>query len=456
MWELSCDGNVVRKANEDYEKRTGKPVDLDRSQITYVAVTARRFNGKGAWVEERREEGVWREVKVVDADTLVAWLEVAPVVSERFARLIGRLPDGGYMPLQEWWDGWVSGTSPLVTPGLVLAGRGDESVELGRWFRDSPAGIYVQGYTQDEAISFVAASALEHEGEWGVEFLSRALVVNTPDAWRDLCGVSSPLVLIRDFNRESVAVATERGNHTLVPLAETERKGGEGIILPRLGREETTSALVDMGLSENEAYALSWKTGRRLPIIRRQIVDAPGLVEPAWSTLSTVGAIPPLVLLGQWEDDHAGDQEAVARLTGESYDAVQRQVVELAGLAGSPVKKIGNKWRFLCQEDSWHLLASKLSGAVLGRFGDLALSAVGARGVDDAAVGGAAAPSFSETLRRGVTQGMVVMALNPEKTLYEAECALLVRRVVTSVLSGDGVWTSLGRDLEPILIIQQL
>ena len=447
VWELSCDANVVKKANDDYEKRTGKPVDWDRSQITYVAVTARRFNRKGDWVEERREEGVWRDVKVVDADTLVAWLEVAPVVSERFARLIGRLPDGGYMSLQEWWDGWVFGTSPSVTPGLVLAGRRDESAELGRWFRDSPAGIYVQGYTQDEAISFVAASALEYEGEWGAEFLPRALVVNTPDAWRDLCGLSSPLVLIRDFNRESVAVATERGNHTLVPLAETERKGGDGIILPRLGREETTSALVDMGLSENEAYALSWKTGRRLPIIRRQIVDAPGLAEPAWSTLSTAGAIAPLVLLGQWEDDHAGDQEAVARLTGESYDVVQRQVVELAGLAGSPVKKIGNRWRFLCQEDSWHMLASKLSGAVLNRFGDLALSSLGARGVDDAAVGGAAVPSVSETLRRGITQGMVVMALNPEKTLYEAECAMLVRRVVTSVLSGDGVWTSLGRDL---------
>ena len=452
VWEMSCDGNVVRKANEDYEKRTDKPVDLNRSQITYVAVTARRFNGKGDWVEERRTEGVWREVKVVDADTLVAWLEVAPVVSERFARSIGRLPDGGYMSLQEWWDGWVYGTSPSVTPGLVLAGRGDESVELGRWFRDYPAGIYVQGYTQAEAISFVAASALEYEGEWGAEFLSRALVVNTPDAWRDLCGLSSPLVLIRDFNRESVAVATERGNHTLVPLAETERKGGEGIILPRLGREETASALVDMGLSENEAYALSWKTGRRLPIIRRQIVDAPGLAEPAWSTSSTVGDIAPLVLLGQWEDDHPGDQEAVARLTGKSYDVVQRRVVELAGLPGSPVKMIGNRWRFLCQEDSWHLLASKLTGSVLDRFHDLALSTLGVMGMDDA-VGGAGAadsevvPLRSETLRQGIIQGIVVMALNAEKTLYEAKCALLVRRVVTSVLSGDGVWNSLGRDL---------
>ena len=452
VWELSCDGNPLGKANEDYRKRTDEPLGLDRSQITYVAVTARRFNGKEAWVQDRRNAGIWRDVRFVDADTLVSWLEVAPAIGERFARLIGKAPDGGYTSLREWWDRWVYGTLPVVTPELVLAGRSKEIVELGSWFRTDPAGFYVQGYTQDEGIAFVAASAVANESDWGAEFLSRALVVETPDAWRDLCALSYLLVLVRDFRHESVAVAGANGHHTLVPLADTERAGGEGISLPRLGRDETVRALMDMGMSENEATLLSWKTGRRLPIIRRQIVDVPGLVEPAWSKSSAVRSVVPLVLLGQWEDDHTGDQRLVSDLAGESYDAVQRQVVELAGLSGSPVTKIGNKWRFLCQEESWHLLAKRLTSSELGRFGALAVSGLRVKGADTTSDGvgeGAVGivPSCSDTLRQGIAQGIVVMALNPTMTMYEAECAQLARRVVATVLGSDGAWSGLGRVL---------
>ena len=448
VWELSCDGNVQAKANDDYQKRTENALGFDKSETTYVAVTARRFIRKADWERDRKLQGVWKDVKVVDADTLVAWFEAAPVVGEWFARLIGRMPDAGYTPLAQWWDGWISGTSPRITSELAVGGRFEESAEVGRRFRDGPERFYVRGYTQDEAIAFMAASALENEGGWGAEFLSRALVVHTSDSWRGLCGVPSALVLIRDFDRETIAVATERGHRTVIPLAEQGRTVGEGVSLPRLGREEAVLALQGMGMGTNGAASLSWRTGRRLPIIRRQIMDAAGQ-----QALDRASAwVAPIVLLSQWEDDHRGDQEAIARLTGQPYDEVQRQVVELAGMPGAPVTKIGNRWRFLCQEDSWYEFGPKLTSSVLQRFRALAMTEFGVGGVSLAVGGDEDAEGVvlkcSSTLRRGIAEGLVVMALQPDVTLYGDECASIPRQLVSAALMGGAeVWMRLGQEL---------
>ena len=92
-WELSCDKNPKRKATFDYDKRTANSKHVDVSCTSFVFVTPRRWGGKRAWAKERQEEGTWADVRVLDADDLVAWLEQSPVVALWFARLIGKLPD---------------------------------------------------------------------------------------------------------------------------------------------------------------------------------------------------------------------------------------------------------------------------------------------------------------------------------------------------------------------------
>ena len=87
-WEFSCRKDIAAKANEEYEKRTTDPKGVEFSTSTFVFVTPRRWDGKGKWARERREDGKWANVRAWDANSLVAWLRQAPKASRWFAGVL--------------------------------------------------------------------------------------------------------------------------------------------------------------------------------------------------------------------------------------------------------------------------------------------------------------------------------------------------------------------------------
>ncbi len=285
-WEFSREGDPKRKATDDYNKRTTDSKGVDTPISKFVFVTPRKWDGKLAWVNERQEEGPWANVRVLDADDLVAWLGQAPAVAHWFARLIGKLPATGVVPLDEWWENWSIVANPRISAELVTAGRQDQAERISQWFRAESSHYYVQGNTQDEAIAFLAGCAQADERQWGPALLARVVVVENADAWRSLEGHSSPLVLVRNFSGGNVSpqIAVGRGHHVLTPLGEHEEPSGAGVTLPRLGREETLQELANMGLSEVKARTLVRSTARRLSIMRRRLVDEAGGPTPDWAS----------------------------------------------------------------------------------------------------------------------------------------------------------------------------
>ena len=90
VWEFSCRKDVKNKATEDYDNRTSDPLGVDPSSSTFVSVTARRWSekDKNKWIEERRQESIWQDIRVLDAEDLATWLEQAPDSSETLLRLM--------------------------------------------------------------------------------------------------------------------------------------------------------------------------------------------------------------------------------------------------------------------------------------------------------------------------------------------------------------------------------
>ena len=160
-WEMSCEKNPKSKAASDYNKRMKDPT------ATFMFVTPRRWVDKDKWASDRCEENQWADVRVLDADDLVAWLGQAPAVAHWFARLIGKLPATGVVPLDEWWENWSIVANPRISAELVTAGRQDQAERMFQWFRAEPSHYYVQGDTQDEAIAFLAGCAQADERQWG-------------------------------------------------------------------------------------------------------------------------------------------------------------------------------------------------------------------------------------------------------------------------------------------------
>ena len=119
-WELSCQANPTNKIAEDYRKRTEQTPADQRQKLTFVFVTPRQFSGKSEWAQEHPNE--WRKIRILDADNLEQWLEIAPSVSLWLAEKMGKNIDG-FRSLDAEWDRWARTTDPEISAGLVLADR---------------------------------------------------------------------------------------------------------------------------------------------------------------------------------------------------------------------------------------------------------------------------------------------------------------------------------------------
>ena len=457
-WEFSCERDPKRKANRDYRKRTEDPQDLNTSQTAFVFVTPRRWRGKSDWVRDCVQESPWADVRALDADDLSAWLEQAPAVAHWFSRLIGKLPDTGVIPLDEWWETWSSSTQPKIIPDLVLAGRSKQANTLGEWFKTAAGHWYLQGDTRDEAIAFLGASIQAAAAQWGSAFLARTVVVKTADAWRGLEHHPYPLLLVRDFDGNvSSQIAVGNGHHVLTPLGGSQDPHGNGQTLPRLGRDETVKALTAMGLSNHEAGSLARKTARRLPILRRFLLDEAGHPVPDWATNPSESLIG-LILIGQWEESSESDKDVIERLVGKPFPEIEDDIIALAATPDPPIVKVGQRWRLTSHEEAWHFLASRLTPTLVARFKELASEVLGKVSPEFelpieerylAVTRGMVLP-HSSTLRHGIARSLALMGVHPEHARSVEAASYTPSHTVSCLLAeGQGwqIWATLGSDL---------
>ena len=447
-WEFTCDKDSKQKADADYKKRTKNTLGIEQTQTTVVLVTTRRWSGKSDWTTTRKEESRWSDVRFLDADDLVVWLEQAPAVAGWFSNLLGKLPDKGVLSLGEWWEHWNSVTQPQITPGLVLAGRRDQVDDLQEWAEGNADSWYVRAYNRDEAIAYLAAAASEAVSAWGPALLSRALVVQNEDAWRSLEHHPYPLVLVRGFiGPVSSHIAIRSGHHVLVPLDTSQEPQGSGLTLNRLPRDETIESLVAMGINEASAKSLAQKSARRLPILYRYLIDQAGYPGPDWAATPSDSLIA-LVLLGQWEEDHEGDKSIVERLVGKSFEEVEHDITALAVIPDPPIVRVGPKWRFVSHEEGWHLLAPRLTASLVDRFKNLAIEIMGQVSpayelpIEErylATARGKVLP-HSSTLRQGIARTLALMGVYHDRVRFSDSAEHVPSQVIASCLSQERGW----------------
>ena len=458
-WEFSCRSDAGTKASEDYRKRTRDPKGISIAASTFVFVTPRQWPGKNQWAKQRRAEGKWADVQAFDATDLPTWLSQAPAVAEWFGRLIRKLPSAGYICLDEWWDNWASIAQPSISPALVLAGRQERADRLAEWVQQTATPYYVKAQTRDEAIAFVAASALHSGEEWGATLLAKALVVKSEEAWNSLVRHTAPLVLVRAFDGNvSSQVAAGRGHHVITPLHENDEPVGNGIKLPRADRNETVKALNEMGMSESSARALIRRTARSLPVMRRFLIDEAGSPTPDWASVESQSTLPSLMLIGQWDESNENDKETVAEITGRPYEEAAREVASLVQSEERPLTKVGSRWRFLSHEEAWHLLAPRLTAGDVARFEQQAVRVLGA--VSSAyelpkeerhlaGIRGKGTP-HSGPLREGIARTLAIMGNQGERTKNAGDVSHIPGKILRRVLAdneGWEIWATLGRNL---------
>jgi hypothetical protein len=450
VWEAGAGKDPGSKAEDDYRKRSEDPLGLAPAETTFVFVTLRRWSGKDAWAQAKSKEGIWKDVRVFDADDLATWLEEAPAVHLWLSTLLGKKPAGAE-DIETFWSNWSGVTRPSITPGLLLAGRQEASTDLAKQLSGRPAAVGLKAETREEAVAFLAAtieSLPETARDW---HLSRTIVVTDREAWNALAGRGRALILVPMFGDRSTVTSAVSNEHLVVlPVARSEPPLRGTIEVPRLRREEMVVAMKAMGLSEERSRALAPVGRSSLGALRRSLAaHAAGLV-PMWAEADRGRGLLAALLAGSWNDANEADRAIISTLSGRPYDEYREMLLRWASEPDAPVRLIGRVWTITAKVDAWTLIAHHLAPVDLERFEAAALEVL--REVDPkhdlkpneqwyAALLGKVR-RHSDEVRRGIADTLALMASvnQPFPHIAPATTQQWAERIVRRVFEGATSW----------------
>lgn len=398
LWEMGRSRDFEKKARKDFRNRTFEhpPTGVDPAKTTFVFVTPRRWRDRGAEELKWREEGVWKDVRIYDADDLSAWLQSAPGVEVWLAELLGR--PGPLQSLDRHWQEWSRATQPTTSEGLVLAGREDECEHLLEWLAGPPSALSVQATDVAEAIAFCWASLqqMPERESW----LARAIVVAGDDQLRKLSLEPPPLLLAaRDCSIGLVKLAAEVGHHVL--LTTEHHATRHDLVLPPLDPPQAQAALERMGFPPERARklildirgALPGRLGVSLEAIRRELGSLDGELPEE---------LAPLVLVGAWTNDEA-DLQAVCEILGAGPEQLRGLLQRHGTLPNSPLVCEDDRWRWASRRDALRQLGQRLLPENLAAFAKVFIGLFATEGYQG-----------SSELRRGLLEGLALLATEPD------------------------------------------
>lgn len=377
VWEIGTNSSVKRKADDDYEKRTQNPLGIVPSETTYVFVTPRRWGGKENWKTARNAEGIWKDVRVYDADDLETWLETASGVHSWLSGLLGK-DTHTLMSLESFWKEWSEETNPPLSPQLIVGGRTDEAQMVAEFLEREPHLLGIKADSEDEVLAFIAAVFEHQPQEKRDAFFGRSVIVRNDAAWRYIVTSDTPLILIPLFEGASASQAIRQQHLVLQPLTRSGHVPSINIIeLPRPRRSEMVEALKMMGIAQNRLYTLATIARRNIQALRRKLAISPTLKVPKWARPNAASPLIPVLLAGMWNENFEQDRNAIEQLADRPYAEIEQLMMRWANEPDPPVRKIGAVWMLTAPEDAWLLLNRMVGSSDIVRFVEVAVEVLG-------------------------------------------------------------------------------
>jgi len=449
-WEIGVDRDPGKKAEEDFQKRTKNPLDLDPSQTCFVFVTPRKWTKKHEWRDKKRKLGLWKDVRVYDSANLEEWLETAPAVDAWIARLLGRRPDG-VIDVEEYWANLSSLTQPGLVPEVFLTSREEEIKNLTEWLKGPSLSLALEAFSPTNVIDFLAAYTASLNDSERDQRESRIVIVEKIEAWQVLCAANNLLVLIPkphlSIEAEMVAEAVRPGHHVLLCSHRFVGERASTRELPRPYRHDLEKALVSSGINEEEASRLAREAGGSLTVLKRRLTRFPSTRQPDWSQPRNAQDLVPMLLAGGWDDANAGDRAIIAKLAGRSYDEVLSTANRWLTSEDPPLIKLLTRWSLVSHEDSWLLLAQHATQK-LDIFEEVAVEVLGEddprydlppterwrAGLYDKL------PKYSSQLRLGIAETLALLGAKSDWLQDVVQPVRRTENVVRRLLKDEPTW----------------
>ena len=298
------------------------------------------------WAAEKRAQGDWKDVRAYDSDDLDAWLEASPAIALAFAEEIA-VAGFGVASLGRHWRSWAGQCEPAISPSAFFAGRQEAKGRLVTDLRKRTTGgangtYAIRADNAAEAAAFVCAVLLEAE-----DLCDVAGVITDEAGWQFV--ERNPRLRVVIAARPEIAERPAEHVLTIVPVAAGDLASGYGgrdgdgfqLELSRPSIYAVRDALIDIGVEESDARRLALATGRSWSVYRRRRATNQAIRRPEWLKLPESDALATLCLLGAWHGEKPADRAMVEQLTGESYEAVDRELRKLSRVDDPPVISVG-------------------------------------------------------------------------------------------------------------------
>jgi hypothetical protein len=379
VWELSTESDFRGKANGDYAKRSNdksnasqderQKAAADRTHATFVFVTPFLWKDKATWVTEKKAEKIWKDVIVVDGEDLKRWIESADAVSLQLAAEIRFVPEIGLQTPDDAWDEWSHRTERATSENLIVAGRSSQEADLVARLAGSPSTFTVRGHSPSEAWAFALAAIRRIQPEDArLNVYSRTIVAANEEVASRLTNHHNLIVILKEAGGQVSGNLSSKGCHVIVPDGNDSHSGGQVIQLDRPTHRQFTEALVQIGLSQEDAEKMSRACGLSVTILQRQWPHAT-YARPDWADGSTAPHLLPALFAGRWDERVAADRDILRDLAGVgSYEEVQDNLHKFLSVDDPPLKQIGDMWSVVAPIDAFQLMARHIAPSHLGRF----------------------------------------------------------------------------------------
>ena len=460
VFEFGVDERPSGKATEDY----GKRVASVPSPKVFVFITPQRWAGGPAWAEERKREGSFADVRVIDADDLEGWLRIAPGAHHWISEHLGLHPRHA-VSLDTWWERFSRSTNPQLPERLFLAGRHQQVNELIERANKPPALTVIESEWIDDCLAFVYASLREQVGGI-VPLTGTAIVVSSVKAWDSILGQPGEAILIPTFAGADIALANDKGHHVIAPI---DRSGASrlppNLSLPRPGRQEAAEALQGVGVEFDRSHRLAALGRRSLPALRRHLALDPRIIRPDWARAPEALILAPMMLVGAWTSD-PDDVALLENVTGQPWQSIE-PILNRVSDSGDPLlRKVGTTWTLVSSEEAFLLLRTSLSQNAVERWAEAATQVLAEPDpvldleADERAMAAIRGIQrrYSPTLRQGVARGLALLGamgadveLEDGSTLSDVAAATVQRLLERANADDTGrLWHQLAEAL-PLL-----
>jgi hypothetical protein len=472
FWEIGSGGDPPGKATEDFEKRTKQMAADDLASSTFIFATprsaSRSWSGpaQAAWINKRKSETNWRDIRIIDGTKLVQWLYLFPAIDFWLAERLGIPTLGLSTPALNWKRLRAYGDPPL-SPEVFLNGREEALSRLLQLFEGLTTELRLETRYPEEGVDFVAAALASLEPSAQAAFSGRCLIIDNANTWNSMCSLQTPHVFVAttslDLEQSGIELrAQARADRHSTIFAATPSAGWHGNAV-RLGErkpQDIETVLVSCGYNQERARLLSDRSGGQIPTLKRLILGLSA--SPDWAAQTETGELRLAALIGRWDGSNKGDRETIEVYLGKAYGEWIESIRPMTLRPDPPLTQRNEKWKFSSRFEGWSFLGPHLSDQDLDRFEQMALQVLSEKlpKFDLAAENRWVAniygevQKYSDLLREGVAETLALLGTYP-KTLLACSGAKpnsVAATTVRELLTGADwvLWASL-QDVLPLL-----